>query len=271
MIHHQISGTGSNWIVFVHGFTCDSSDWALQVNALEQNYRCLSVDLRGHGKSSAMPGPLDIETHAADVVHLLHTLGISNAVLVGHSMGTRVIAAASVQAPACVGGLVFIDGSIQGSGAPLEAAQDIVNAISAAPSPKEFISNMFSMMFTSQNNSVSKQRIIERATLVNPDQLIEQLRLMVMWDAGRAEPVLSQISTPLVLLQSTTVGADKQRIQLGPGIKSAYIETILALAPHTNVHIIENCGHFIQLEAAEKTNNAIVDCATEVFKESSAG
>ena len=112
MIHYQVSGTGDQWLVFVHGLTCDGSDWSYQLRDFENEYQCLTVDLRGHGKSHGYGGPLDLETHASDVNRVLRSLNISNAVLIGHSMGTRVIASAAIQSPDSAGGLVFVDGSI---------------------------------------------------------------------------------------------------------------------------------------------------------------
>ncbi len=265
MIHYQTSGTGTNWLVFVHGLSCDSSDWSLQLKAFQSDYQCLTVDLRGHGQSGNLHGPLDIETHASDINHVLRSLNISKAMLIGHSMGTRVIASASIQAPECTAGLAFIDGSIQGRGNPLQAAEDIVAAIAKEKSVQVFTEKMFDMMFTPQSNSAQREHIIKRATRMNTEKLVEQLRLMMMWDAGRAEAVLSQIDVPLTLLQSTTVGADKKRTVLREGDRPAYLDTVSGLVPHAQTHIIPNCGHFTQLEAADRTNQAIGAFARHVF------
>lgn len=264
MIHHQTTGTGSHWLVFVHGLSCDSSDWSHQLEAFQGDYKCLTVDLRGHGKSATHAGPLDIETHAADVIRVLRTLNIESAVLVGHSMGTRVIAAAAIQAPECVAALVFVDGSIQGRGDPLKAADDIVALIKRDTSITTFARNMFSMMFTGNSDASVQKRIIDRAARMNPDRLVEQLRLMMMWDAGRMEAVLSQIEIPLTLLQSTTVGADKKRTMLKAGESSPYLETVKRLVLQVNTRIIPDCGHFTQVEAVEETNRAIRECASLV-------
>lgn len=266
MIHYQISGTGDNWLVFVHGLSCDSTDWSSQVKAFQYDYQCLTVDLRGHGRSRAHSGPLDIETHASDVNQVLRSLNISNALLVGHSMGTRVIASAALQAPGCVAGLVFVDGSIQGRGQPMQAAEDIVSAINKEQSVAIFAGKMFSMMFTSQSDSALQERIIDRATQMDPDRLVEQLRVMMMWDAGRSDAVLSQLKVPLTLLQSTIVGADKKRTALGVGDRSQYLEAVQQLVPHAMARMILDCGHFTQIEAADETNKVLRDCATEVFR-----
>lgn len=265
MIHYQLFGKANRSLVFVHGLSCDGSDWRRQIEAFQRDYQCIVVDLRGHGASSKHPGPLDIETHAADVIQVLRTESVSNAVLVGHSMGTRVIAAAAIQAPECVSGLVFVDGSIQGRGDPLTAASDMAALIDQEASVATFARNMFAMMFTENSDAEMQNHIIKRATHMNPDRMVEQLRLMMMWDAGRLAPVLSQITAPLYVLQSTTVGADKKRTSLTSRETSPYIEAVTRLVPDANTQIVPDCGHFTQLEAPEDTNKMIRDCATAVF------
>lgn len=268
MIHYQTIGSGTNWLVFVHGLTCDSTDWDHQIQALKDDFQCLTVDLRGHGKSRPHNGPLDIETHASDVNQILRSLNINGALLVGHSMGTRVVASAAIQAPECTSGLVFIDGSIQAQGEPLQAANDVAGAISRQASITAFTENMFSMMFTPESDRAMQSRIVQRAVSMNPQRLVEQLRTMMMWDAGRAAAVFSQLEIPLSMLQSTAVGADKKRTSLKDGEVSEYVEMVKQLAPHATSRIIEDCGHFTQLEAIQETNEFIRNCATQVFSSS---
>ena len=50
-IHWASAGSGKTTLVFVHGWTCDSSSWGLQVPALAKNYRVITLDLPGHGKT----------------------------------------------------------------------------------------------------------------------------------------------------------------------------------------------------------------------------
>ena len=265
MIHYQTIGSGTNWLVFVHGLTCDSTDWDHQIQALKDDFQCLTVDLRGHGKSRPHNGPLDIETHASDVNQILRSLNINGALLVGHSMGTRVVASAAIQAPECTSGLVFIDGSIQAQGEPLQAANDVAGAISRQASITAFTENMFSMMFTQESDPDLQNRIIQRAVSMDAEQLVDQLRTMMMWDAGRSAAVFSQLQIPLSILQSTTVGADKKRTSLKYGEVSQYVEMVKQLVPHATSRIIPDCGHFTQFEAVEATNEVIRSCAAQVF------
>src|SRR5262245_37180377 len=52
-IHSSTTGKGKATLVFVHGWTCDSSSWSGQVSALAPKYRVITLDLPGHGQSAS--------------------------------------------------------------------------------------------------------------------------------------------------------------------------------------------------------------------------
>jgi non-heme chloroperoxidase len=52
-----------------------------------RGYRCIAHDRRGHGRSSQPWNGNDIDTYADDLAALVETLGLENAVHVGHSTG----------------------------------------------------------------------------------------------------------------------------------------------------------------------------------------
>lgn len=78
-------GTGLP-VVFLHAFPLNRTMWAPQVSALAADYRCIAVDVRGLGESSASP-PYSVDRYADDVIAVLDALQIQRAVFVGLSMG----------------------------------------------------------------------------------------------------------------------------------------------------------------------------------------
>src|ERR1700760_3263700 len=67
-IHSTVRGSGPKTIVFVHGWTCDESSWREQVPFFEKNYRVITLDLPGHGKSgSPSKGPLTMDLFARSI------------------------------------------------------------------------------------------------------------------------------------------------------------------------------------------------------------
>ena len=45
----RVTGAQDPTLIFVHGFACSLEDWDAQVNALSSQFRCVALDLPGHG------------------------------------------------------------------------------------------------------------------------------------------------------------------------------------------------------------------------------
>jgi pimeloyl-ACP methyl ester carboxylesterase len=82
-------------------------DWDAQVRGLSPRFRCAALDLPGHG-GSAMPPTVSIATMAEAVNTVKEQIVSHRAILIGHSMGCRVIMEAFQQSPNNIVGLVFV-------------------------------------------------------------------------------------------------------------------------------------------------------------------
>jgi pimeloyl-ACP methyl ester carboxylesterase len=107
-LFHEVVGEGHD-VVFVHPGIADSRVWDPQWASFE-GYRRIRLDLRGFGRSPAGSPPLSL---ARDVVSLLDELGVSQAAVVGTSLGGRVALELAVARPDLVAALV-----LAGSGLP---------------------------------------------------------------------------------------------------------------------------------------------------------
>src|ERR1700760_1610590 len=75
-------------IHFHHGWPLSADDWDNQLMFfLNQGYRVVAHDRRGHGRSSQTDGGNEMDTYASDVSDLVEALDLRNAVHVGHSTG----------------------------------------------------------------------------------------------------------------------------------------------------------------------------------------
>src|SRR5262245_57244037 len=111
-INSSSVGTGPT-IVFVHGWTCDSSSWTGQVPAFSKDHRVITLDLPGHGQSgSPKDGKLSMDLFARAVEAVRAEAGADRIVLVGHSMGAPVIRQYAHLYPDHVAGLVAVDGPL---------------------------------------------------------------------------------------------------------------------------------------------------------------
>ncbi|WP_132254308.1 alpha/beta fold hydrolase [Methylobacterium segetis] len=75
-------------IVFHHGWPLSADDWDAQMLfVLEQGFRVVAHDRRGHGRSSQTATGNEMDTYAADVAALAAALDLREAIHVGHSTG----------------------------------------------------------------------------------------------------------------------------------------------------------------------------------------
>ncbi|MFJ4692330.1 alpha/beta fold hydrolase [Streptomyces sp. NPDC088766] len=75
-------------IVFHHGWPLSADDWDGQMMFfLNEGYRVIAHDRRGHGRSSQSPTGHEMDTYAADVAALTDALDLRGAVHIGHSTG----------------------------------------------------------------------------------------------------------------------------------------------------------------------------------------
>lgn len=112
-IHYSVKGEGKT-VIFVHGWTCDERSWSGQVPEFSKNYRVITLDLPGHGKSdSPAPEGYSMKLFAAAVEAVRAEVGeAERVVLVGHSMGAVVIRQYALDYPDHVAGLVGVDGEL---------------------------------------------------------------------------------------------------------------------------------------------------------------
>ena len=75
-------------VVFHHGWPLSSDDWDGQMLFfLQQGYRVIGIDRRGHGRSSQVSGGHDMDHYAADAAAVIDHLDLRDAIHVGHSTG----------------------------------------------------------------------------------------------------------------------------------------------------------------------------------------
>jgi non-heme chloroperoxidase len=86
-IYFKDWGTGTP-VVFSHGWPLCADAWDAQMLFLvNQGYRVIAHDRRGHGRSGQPSEGNDMDTYADDLAAVLDALDVKGAMLVGHSTG----------------------------------------------------------------------------------------------------------------------------------------------------------------------------------------
>ena len=96
-------------IIFIHGFPYEHSMWENQVEALKENYYCVSYDIRGLGKSYIGDGQYTMEAFVWDLYSVMDGLHIENPILCGLSMGGYIALRAMEKEGKRFSGLILCD------------------------------------------------------------------------------------------------------------------------------------------------------------------
>jgi lipase len=98
-------------LLCIHGITSHGNRFRRLAQERFGDFRVISVDLRGHGHSGWQP-PWDLETHVADVIETMDSLGLARIDIVGHSFGGRTALELAARHPERVSRLVLYDPAV---------------------------------------------------------------------------------------------------------------------------------------------------------------
>lgn len=107
ILHHQIQGNGLPLII-LHGLFGSMNNWRGLASRLARQFQVITVDLPNHGRSP----PKEVFTYpslAQDLVHFMDQQGISEAALLGHSLGGKVAMQCALDFPQRVKHLLVAD------------------------------------------------------------------------------------------------------------------------------------------------------------------
>ena len=107
-LHHRRIGTGKPVFIF-HGLFGMNDNWQqFALKLAEQGFEVIPADLRNHGHSPHS-GTHDYASMADDIMELLEDTGVSNPVLIGHSMGGKAVLKWAADHPEIDAKIISID------------------------------------------------------------------------------------------------------------------------------------------------------------------
>ena len=253
-MHFVRAGRGAPALVFVHGFACTHEDWQAQLVHFQHTHEVIACDLRGHGKTPGQPHECSIEHYGGDVAALVNNLELERAVLVGHSMGYRVVLEAARLIPDRVAGIVLVDGSRNATRDP-EAAEAAARATVEKLGYAPFAEMLFRQMFF--RASAQADAIVARAVKTSAEFGPALWPRITRWDAGQMDGAFAALRAPVLAIQSTTRNAELKRAPLRAGDTSPWLDYLRSRG--AKVEIVPDTGHFTQLEAPETVNRLIAE------------
>ncbi len=95
-------------IIILHGLFGSSRNWQGIAKNLSNNYHVITPDLRNHGQS-AHTDTMSYHDMADDILVLINSLNLNDAILIGHSMGGKVAMTSALTNSEKLSGLIIVD------------------------------------------------------------------------------------------------------------------------------------------------------------------
>ena len=107
-VNYVIEGSGP-WLTMSHSLASNLTMWDEQAAVLRRRFQVVRYDTRGHGQTSAPPGPYTLDQLAEDAHALFAALGINETHWVGLSMGGMIGETCALKYPGVFLSMVLAD------------------------------------------------------------------------------------------------------------------------------------------------------------------
>ena len=250
-LYYEIEGDGEP-VILIPGFAAGGWIWFKQTADLSRSFRVIIFDPRGVSASDKPEGPQTIRLLADDVAHLLLTLGIESAHIVGASFGGFVAQEFALKYPAMTRKLVLCCTSFGGPNHVVPSAETLTALASTKGlnSEERMRANLL-LAFTPEyvRTEVGEvDRVVQlRAANEVPEHIyLSQLQAAMSFNS---ESRLEQITNPtLVLSGDADVIVPVQNSR-----------NLAAKIPGAELKIVEGGSHTLFIEQAAEFNQIISD------------
>ncbi|MDE2484606.1 MAG: 3-oxoadipate enol-lactonase [candidate division NC10 bacterium] len=251
-IHYTIEGEGPV-VTMSHALGCNLSLWDKQAQALSGRYRVLRYDMRGHGHTSAPPGPYSLEQMADDLYGLLTGLGVRQTHLVGISMGGMIGQIFALKYPMLLQSLVLCSTTSHYPAAARSAWVERIRTVEAngvEPMVEPAIQRWFTPSFREHQPDVM-DRVHTMIRNTPPQGYIGCCHAIPTIDVTDR---LREVRCPALVIAGKG----------DPGTPVAMARDIQAALPSSELAILSPASHLCNLEQPDEFNRALLDFLDKV-------
>lgn len=256
-IQYELQGAGTP-LVLISGLGYPAWQWKRMLPYLTPHFQVVTFDNRGVGGTDKPAGPYNAGLLAADTAALLDALGISSAVVMGHSMGGFIAQELALSYPAKVNKLVLSSTNFGGPHhVPITMEAMTVMADVTSDPVTRFKNGL--VVSTAPGFAEKHPELIQEwlewriANPIDPAGYQAQMAigLALIPEAASFEHRLPGIQVPTLIL----FGAHDKVVP------PANADLLAAKIPDNKVIVLPDAGHFFPMETPEAASQAVIDFA----------
>jgi pimeloyl-ACP methyl ester carboxylesterase len=232
-IHYDIHGTGPVNLIFLHGWGGNADTWSEVVKHLDTaRCRSISIDLRGHGKSSLGSGNCSWEIFARDVLAVVEHAQAREFIPVGFSLGGKLACLLAAKNPEHIPAQVLV-APVPPGAVPIdrESGLQICREAKVWHRGKEYFRAWF--------GPAADEKVVDACCQIiaqTPTSILESTAEMILWTSLSDE--IGRLDLPVLLVtgeNDPVYGMAYQQKEMLPFLGRATLSTLAS-------------GHFIPLE-----------------------
>lgn len=195
---YNVDGTGPP-LLLIHGVGARLDNWDGVAAVLARNFRVVRYDLRGHGKSSKVPGPYALDMFADDAAALLDHLGIARAHVAGHSLGGMIAITLSARHPQRVDRLAVLSAA---AGRTEDERRRVMERIALIASgiPGHHFKNSLSRWFTDEFRAANPELMEQYAARNRENDPACYAAAYTVLATGDVAPDLKHVKAPTLIV-----------------------------------------------------------------------
>jgi pimeloyl-ACP methyl ester carboxylesterase len=233
-------GHGTPPVVLVHGLCDNRHVMAPLADRLLDRHRVVRIDLRGHGDSDAPERGYAVATLAADVAYVCDHLDITDAVIVGHSLGGAVAMQLAAQRPDMVAAVALLDGALLFHEEVAQGAAPMLEAL-RTPAWRDAVHGFVDTGFIATDAPELRRRAHDEVARLSQHAVAGTWEAAGGWDA---EPAIRACRVPTLYIES--------------GLGLSDLDRFAALCPQLEVGRTVGLGHNQMLATPDQVG-AMVD------------
>ncbi|MCW4457965.1 alpha/beta fold hydrolase [Microbacterium sp. MPKO10] len=248
-VYDHVHGTGPT-LVFVHYWGGSARTWASVITGLGGR-DILTIDSRGWGRSSSLPGPYSLQQLTNDTLNVIADAEIADYMLVGHSMGGKVAQLVASAHPNGLRGIVLV------GSAPARPADEIT------PEHQEGLSHAYD---SDESAAWARDNVLTATSLADTvkTQIVQDSRSSAAAAAaewplhGIAQDISAETSQATV--PALVVTGEYDQVEPTDVLR----RNLLPYLAHSELIVIPRTGHLIPLEAPTELVSVIESFANSL-------
>lgn len=261
-IAYTDEGDGDKTLLFVHGLSSNLDSWKKNIKGLRSDFRTISIDLPGYGKSSRSKTDYSLAEYAGMLIDVVDQLNLKNVILVGHSMGGQIAMHSVIENPDAFEKLILIAPAGIETFTEQEATimkTSYTPAMVVNTSDEQVLAN-YKMNFYSFPED-AQQMVDDRVAMKSASDFPDYAETVVNnIHAMLEEPVIDKISSiempVLMIFGKNDMLIPNKYFHPSQSIASL-VETSKEKFQDIEVKIIDEAGHFVNFEQSQKVNTEI--------------